>query len=112
MNSKILSLLACMMLSTLPSCTGTRTLPTSDPDATPQTAALLSNLRTLAARGTMIGHQDALAYGVGWYDEPDRCDFHDAFLRKPLYKSFPAVVQRAVLSELRDPDRVGCLSAS
>lgn len=83
MNSKILSLLACMMLSTLPSCTGTRTLPTSDPDATPQTAALLSNLRTLAARGTMIGHQDALAYGVGWYDEPDRCDFRDACGRYP-----------------------------
>lgn len=51
---------------------------TSDKDATAETVALYKNMKNLSARGTMIGHQDALAYGVGWYGDDGRCDFKDA----------------------------------
>lgn len=78
MNSKIFSVTAFMLMSTFAACDGPDSVATSDPEATPQTVALLTNLKTLAARGTMIGHQDALAYGEGWYDEAGRCDFRDA----------------------------------
>jgi len=38
----------------------------SDPDATVKTRALYRNLQRLAGRGIMFGHQDSLAYGIGW----------------------------------------------
>jgi mannan endo-1,4-beta-mannosidase len=44
---------------------------TTDPDATPETRALLANLHRLADEGRFaFGHQDATAYGVGWRPEP------------------------------------------
>lgn len=63
MNLKTLSATALMTLTALASCNEAPKSAASDPEATPQTAALLTNLTTLAARGTMVGHQDALAYG-------------------------------------------------
>ena len=39
-------------------------VPTVDPDATPETRALLRNLRALAPTHTMLGMQDALGMGV------------------------------------------------
>lgn len=38
----------------------------ADPQATRETVNLYRNLRKLAGKGIMFGHQDALAYGVGW----------------------------------------------
>jgi hypothetical protein len=38
----------------------------SDKQATKQTIALYHNLKTLLNKGIMLGHQDDLAYGVGW----------------------------------------------
>lgn len=43
----------------------------SDRGATNETIHLYNNLKELAAKGFMFGHQDDLAYGVGWkYDVP------------------------------------------
>ncbi|BAV09485.1 mannan endo-1,4-beta-mannosidase [Filimonas lacunae] len=44
---------------------GTKQLPV-DVQATSKTVNLYNNLHRLLAKGTMIGHQDDLAYGVGW----------------------------------------------
>jgi mannan endo-1,4-beta-mannosidase len=48
-----------------------------DKEATAQTKALYSNLKTLSAKGYLFGHQDDLAYGVNWRYEKDRSDVKD-----------------------------------
>ncbi len=42
--------------------------------ATPLTVRLYNNLKKLMKKGYMVGHQDALAYGVHWKYEPGRSD--------------------------------------
>lgn len=49
----------------------------TDQNATKQTKALYSNLKKIAAKGVMFGHQDDLAYGVHWENEKDRSDVKD-----------------------------------
>lgn len=71
-------ILAAAVAATTTACTSAPSLQPSDPRATTSTATLYKNMISLATRGTMIGHQDALAYGVGWYGDADRCDFRDA----------------------------------
>ena len=56
-----------------------------DANATPETGALFSNLRRLAPEHVLFGHQDDLAYGVNWINEPDRSDV------KETAGSYPAV---------------------
>jgi hypothetical protein len=52
----------------LPAQLTARELP-SDKKATKETIALYNNLKNLLNKGFMFGHQDDLAYGVGWkYD--------------------------------------------
>ena len=43
-----------------------KTLKLADKNASPETIRLYSNLNTLAEKGIMFGHQDDLAYGIGW----------------------------------------------
>jgi mannan endo-1,4-beta-mannosidase len=50
------------------------TLKLTDPLATPQTQALYRNLHELAQEGVLFGHQDTLAYGVGWKADPNKLD--------------------------------------
>jgi mannan endo-1,4-beta-mannosidase len=38
----------------------------ADTKASASTAKLLANMKALSAKGIMIGHQDDLAYGIGW----------------------------------------------
>lgn len=45
--------------------------------ATPGAVALYRNLHAIAPGNTLIGHQDALAYGIGWSGDPFRTDIHD-----------------------------------
>lgn len=45
-----------------------------DTNATSQTLNLYHNLKTLQLKGTMFGHQDDLAYGVGWKYVPGKSD--------------------------------------
>jgi mannan endo-1,4-beta-mannosidase len=48
-----------------------------DPAATRETRALFANLRRLAPEHVLFGHQDDLAYGVGWVREPGRSDVRE-----------------------------------
>lgn len=53
------------------------TLQIVDPDATPETKALLSRLWTTQKEGIMFGHHDDLLYGRNWMTEPGRSDIKD-----------------------------------
>jgi len=57
----------------------------SDPHATARTRALFANLREVARDHVLFGHQDDLAYGVSWWDEPGRSDVRESA------GSYPAV---------------------
>ena len=48
-----------------------------DKKATKETIALYKNLKRLLDKGIMFGHQDDVAYGVGWKYEPGRSDIKD-----------------------------------
>lgn len=48
-----------------------------DSKATPETKNLYANLKRLAKTGTMFGHHEDLAYGVGWKYEDGRSDVRD-----------------------------------
>src|SRR5438876_25641 len=56
-----------------------------DRGATPETRARFLNLRRLAREHVLFGHQDDLAYGVQWSNEPGRSDV------KETAGSYPAV---------------------
>ena len=49
----------------------------ADKKATKETIAVYRNLEKLLHEGIMFGHQDDLAYGVGWKYEPGRSDIKD-----------------------------------
>jgi len=63
---------------------GQKDLPV-DKKATTQTIHLYQNLRKLPAKGFMFGHQDDLAYGVGWKYIPGKSDI------KEVTGDYPAV---------------------
>ncbi|MBD1389146.1 glycosyl transferase family 1 [Neiella sp. HB171785] len=48
-----------------------------DRQATPQTIALFEHMSQLAEQQIMFGHQDDLAYGLHWWNEPNRSDVKD-----------------------------------
>jgi mannan endo-1,4-beta-mannosidase len=48
-----------------------------DKGATKQTKALYANLKAISGKGVLFGHQDALAYGIGWKEEKGRSDVKD-----------------------------------
>ncbi len=49
----------------------------SDAQASSMAIAFFNNLQTLSADHVMLGHQDALAYGMGWKGEEFRTDIND-----------------------------------
>lgn len=51
---------------------------TSDKLATPEAKILYNNIIKNAQKGVMLGHQDALSYGMGWSGETFRTDINDA----------------------------------
>lgn len=53
--------------------------------ATAETVALFTNLKTVAQTGVLFGHQDDLAYGVGWWGTTGRSDV------KEVCGDYPAV---------------------
>ncbi len=57
----------------------------ADPQATKETVNLYGNLKKLAGSGIMFGHQDDLAYGVGWKYTPGKSDV------KEVTGDYPAV---------------------
>jgi len=48
-----------------------------DRKATPETIHLFQHLKALPQKGFLFGHQDDLAYGVGWKYTPGRSDIKD-----------------------------------
>ena len=56
-----------------------------DKKANSETKALYSNLKMLSKKGILFGHQDDLAYGIGWEAENGRSDV------KEVCGSYPAV---------------------
>jgi mannan endo-1,4-beta-mannosidase len=56
-----------------------------DAKATKKTKALYINLQEISRKGVLFGHQDDVAYGVGWKDEKGRSDVKD------VCGSYPAV---------------------
>jgi mannan endo-1,4-beta-mannosidase len=76
----------------------------ADPRATSETRALFTNLRRLAGTQVMFGHQDDLAYGHDWFDEPGRSDVKDVTGAYPaVYGWELGTLEKATLS---GPDRV------
>jgi len=53
--------------------------------ATDETVALFTNLRTVSETKVLFGHQDDLAYGIGWVAEAGRSDV------KEVCGDYPAV---------------------
>lgn len=62
-----------------------RALSPIDQSATKETINLYRKLHLLSRKGIMFGHQDDLAYGVGWKYQKGRSDVHD------VVNDFPAV---------------------
>lgn len=56
-----------------------------DTNATSETRGLYRNLNDIRTNHVLFGHQDALAYGVHWINEPGRSDARD------VTGSYPAV---------------------
>ncbi len=57
----------------------------SDKLASPEAIHLMKRIQSLSKKGIMFGHQDALAYGIGWKADTFRADIHD------VSGDFPAV---------------------
>lgn len=52
------------------------TIVTADPQASIQTQHLLSGMKQLVEKGVLIGHQDDLAYGIGWIAPNGQSDIY------------------------------------
>lgn len=57
----------------------------SDSLASQEATNLYNNLAGLSGKAVLVGHQDALAYGIGWADEAFRSDIND------VCGDFPAI---------------------
>lgn len=55
----------------------------ADKDATRETKELYQTLRQRLKEGIMFGHQDDLAYGIGWYKTPGKSDVKEASGKYP-----------------------------
>lgn len=75
-------LLACQSSAENPDTS--RSLPI-DKEATTETIALFNNLKKVGETHLLYGHQDDLAYGHDWWDEPGRSDV------KEVTGSYPAI---------------------
>ena len=59
-----------------------------DKHATVETINLYNNLKKLLNKGVMLGHQDDMAYGVGWKYEAGRSDIKDVTGDYPAVMGF------------------------
>jgi mannan endo-1,4-beta-mannosidase len=74
----LLNLFACKPKQAEVTTTETTTVrPLADANATFETQMLYNKLDSLLNVGIMLGHQDDLAYGHGWYNEPGCSDVYD-----------------------------------
>jgi mannan endo-1,4-beta-mannosidase len=76
-----------------------------DAHATAETRALFVNLRRLAGRRVLFGHQDDLAYGHDWVGEPGRSDVKDvAGVYPALYGWELSNLERGLPNDLNGVD--------
>jgi hypothetical protein len=83
-NKILLRLASCVLLLTSHHLFAQKTLP-ADKNASRSTINLYNNLKKLTAKGIMFGHQDDLAYGVGWKYVAGKSDV------KELVGDYPAL---------------------
>lgn len=77
----------------------------SDPLASHRTAKLYANLTELSKQGTLLGHQDGLAYGIGWNNLPGESDI------RRVCGEYPAVLGWDLGHlELGGPDNIDSVS--
>ncbi len=78
--------LPALALLVIPMLNFAQTMSTADTKATKRTRALFYNLQQLALNGkTLFGHEDAVAYGIGWRNVKGACDV------KSVAGAYPAV---------------------
>ena len=82
---KSLSSLFALIFLTVTACKSQVNLKVTmaDPKATTSTVKLLANMKALSPKGIMIGHQDDLAYGVGWKSPNGKSDVYKVCLDYP-----------------------------
>lgn len=89
MNRNVLPIIVLVSLIVMSACKTETAQPEVDlpidKNATAETIALYVNLKELAKTKVLYGHQDDLAYGYSWWDEPGRSDV------KEVTGSYPAV---------------------
>lgn len=84
---KIHSILFVSLFSLLFACNTANTKSAGKPSLTPETKALLNNLKKISSDGFfMFGHQDDPLYGIDWIGEDGRSDV------KSVAGDFPAVM--------------------
>ena len=83
-NSKLAVLGMMLACACTPDPDSGQTPELSDPQATYMTRALFNNLHRISTDHVLIGHQDALAYGMGWKGETFRTDINDALGDHPV----------------------------
>jgi hypothetical protein len=79
-NPQILlqKLITCLVfVSTMPAVGFGQNIGPVDKHATQETVNLYHHLEKIPSKGFMLGHQDDLAYGVGWKYIPGRSDIKD-----------------------------------
>ncbi len=76
LTKQLLFLLPVGLLCLFDSRTLAQDLPV-DKNASPATVRLYHHLKALSGKGFLFGHQDDLAYGVGWQYVPGRSDVKD-----------------------------------
>lgn len=82
MNTKLISAVLSVVCVALPALCKAATV---DPKATKETKALYANLKKMATKGIMFGHQDDALYGIGWKYDAGRSDV------KSVAGDYPAV---------------------
>lgn len=82
---KSLTFLSILIFLTSTACKSQANMKVSaaDPKAAVATAKLLANMKVLSSKGIMIGHQDDLAYGVGWKAPNGKSDVYKVCLDYP-----------------------------
>jgi mannan endo-1,4-beta-mannosidase len=86
MKTTNILLLASILLLSASTCTGNTPVTMADPKASPATVELFLKMKELAKQGFMIGHQDDLAYGVGWKAPNGKSDVYK------VCSDYPAVL--------------------
>ncbi|WP_293051341.1 glycosyl hydrolase [Paludibacter sp.] len=71
MKIRLIPAILSMMCVTMPAMAKSATV---DANATKETKALFANLKKIASKGFMFGHQDDALYGVGWKYDAGRSD--------------------------------------